>query len=172
MKEKLKVFFDLDETLIHTEFKSYDPRCKVISLSDGDYFFRIKPDAIDAINVACELVGRENVYILTVATRDYAKAILKISEFGIPFDRLFAREDLADCCVNTSFGASTTLPHVDFEKTRNILIDNLPAIGNFHKVAFLNMDTDDYMNVRDYFGVDFPGDEFASNVSDFISERL
>jgi len=172
--KNIRVFFDLDETLIHTEVHSYDDRCEKIELYDGDYHFRIKPDALDAIRGAMELVGKENVFILTIATRAYAEAILKIAKFGIPMDRVFAREDIANQSVSTGYCATSIVPHKDLCDTRNILIDNRKSGENYEKIAFLdmNMKVSNYMKVRDYFGVDFPGDSFADDVIEFINERV
>ena len=69
------IFFDLDETLLHTVFKK--PKQKHFEFSFGNetqkYYVIIRPCATELIEFARKLVGSERVFILTSSAEDYAK---------------------------------------------------------------------------------------------------
>lgn len=170
-----KIFFDLDECLIHTELR--EPTQKHISfcLDDygGTYYSIVRPCAKRLIEFARNLIGAENVFILTAAIKPYACEINRLAEFGFPEDQILSREDINNHYFATAYGGGSILAsqhaHVD-----NVLIDNLEGRYNQDKVSFIgiwrSLDTN-YLKIRDYYGVNFPDDPFEENVMNFLEER-
>lgn len=89
--------------------------------------------ADDLIKFSRDIVGSDNVYILTAASRDYINLCNKKLELGFDPDKnIFSREDMN--AVNKS---------PVFIDSYNILVDDLPYrehLGKIsHKAEFLNM---------------------------------
>lgn len=86
----------------------------------------------DLIKFSRELVGHDNVYILTASVGDYIRWCNVKLELGFdPNSNIFSREDIQSIKTNPKF--------VD---THNILVDNLPYFehckGGYTKCQFLN----------------------------------
>jgi len=165
---------DLDETLIFSDI--HEPNQKHIRFaleSGGIYYTIVRPCAKKLIEYARTLVGKENVFILTSATKDYAKEINRLAEFGFPDTHIISREDLALHSWPTAYGGSSTTAS-RFSHLDNVLIDNLDPRYNSDKISFLgiwpSVDTN-YLQVKDYYGVNFPDDLFEQQVIEFLDER-
>jgi hypothetical protein len=149
-KENTNIFLDLDETLIFSiyssanshdhnldRYKKYNP-----VIAHDPYVTLIRPIANDIIQFCRELVGIDNVYILTAATYEYACDICRVAGFGISYDKIFSREDF----------------HYDvpkFKNKNNILIDNetyeYHLEGERNKVKFLhNLPKNKFVEIRDF----------------------
>lgn len=140
-----KIFWDLDETLIHTELSKASAEYKKFTLIDGNYYAVLRPNALEAVNYTRSKYGEENVYMLTVATFEYAISLNRDTMFDLGFahNQIFAREDLDFTSV------------LSFANKHNVLIDNLPHYSNYKKTKFIGIteaiDTQ-YVNVPNYYG--------------------
>lgn len=174
-----KIFWDIDETLIHTSI--YDPKQEHVQFSlvgDGHvYHTIIRPCSHDLIKFSRELVGKENVHILTTATRDYAEKVNELAGWGFDPKDIFAREDqdAARLFISTAYGGGyyETIPH-KYANPNNVLIDNLPRRQNEGKIDFIGIgetQETNYLKIYDYYGVNFPDDFFEEDVKNFLTER-
>lgn len=173
-----KIFWDIDETLIHTLLD--DPKQDHVAFSLGDsytYYTIIRPCSHELIRFSRELVGEENVHILTTATRDYAEKVNELAGWGFDPNDIFAREDqeASMVWVSTAYGGryGSIIPH-EYANPNNVLIDNLPRRQNEGKIQFIGIqktqDTN-YLKIDDYYGVNFPEDPFEEDVKEFLIER-
>ena len=93
-----RIFQDLDECILHTVFSTHSHETYVEFTLPNDhnvYKTFIRPCANDLFKYYNSIVGKENVYILTAATRDYAETLNKLGQFGLDTDHIFAREDIS-----------------------------------------------------------------------------
>lgn len=169
-----RIFWDIDETLIHTLVNREEENTKHFILPDSaiNYYTIIRPCSNDLIEFSRNLVGKENVYILTTATRDYAERVNELAEWDFPVDQIIPREDIQDYTVSVAWGYSyenQTMRHPLADKN-NVLIDNLIFRHNEKKVSLIGIDRDRYLNVRDYYGVNFPDDTFEEDVKNFLTK--
>lgn len=175
MKKERKFFWDVDETLIHTETRPFPENTHGFALEDSEYFTAIRPEAMKAIEFTREVFGAENVFILSTATRDYLLEINRLGGWGFAEDHILSRKDLHDNSFHlpTAYGSSTqeTLPHKVLAHESNLLVDNLPVRGNGMKVNFLGIAKTfktNYLQVPDYYGVNFPNNGFLESIEEFI----
>ena len=175
-----KIFWDIDETLIHTSFHEPDQKHISFALEDdlSMYYTIIRPCSNRLIEFSRELVGADNVHILTTATRDYAQEVNRQAGWGFKNEDIFTREDLEyhttklAIAIYGGFNESTD-PHIYAHKN-NVLIDNLPPRENWRKVSFIGIPNNyhtNYLHVRDYYGVDYPDDLFEADVKKFLTQR-
>jgi hypothetical protein len=169
------LMLDIDETLIHTALS--DPKQKHIrfALEDGGvYYTMVRPCAKRLIDFSRELVGAENVYILTAATKEYACEINRLAEWGFPENQILAREDLSNHYYSTAYGGGATVAS-KYASLDNVLIDDLDPRYNSDKISFLgiwrSLDTN-YLQVQPYYGTNFPNDPFEENAIKFLEGRL
>lgn len=170
-----KIFWDIDETLIHTLMS--DPKQEHVQLvfDDHTYYTIIRPVSHELIQFSRNLVGKENVHILTTATRDYAEQVNALAGWGFDNADIFTREDQAAArvWVATAYGGGygATTPH-EYANPNNVLIDNLPPRENQGKIQFIGIsDTykTNYLKIDDYYGVDFPDNSFEEDVKTFLT---
>ena len=142
----MKLFWDLDETMVHSMYANnekhadelvdlYGEHWKGVKYKirhDGWYVSLLRNSTKRLLEFSRELLGPENVFILTAGTFDYVLAVNH--NVGLGFDpntNIFSREDVARQEVCPKF--------VD---TFNVLIDNedyfYHAFGDRCKVKFLN----------------------------------
>lgn len=168
-----RIFFDLDECLLHSEYGGRKPEQECFSFADDEYPDRFyhtifNPLSYPVLDHARKLVGADSVYVLTSSIRWYAQKVCAAGNFGFRPEQIFTREDLHEHRVAGAYGASIQIPH-PLAHANNVLIDNLPPRYNQDKMSFLGMmNSLRYIQVRDYYGVNFPDDCFA----DDIIERL
>lgn len=167
-----KVFWDIDSTLIFSDFAKPEQEHILFQLDNGqhDYFTIIRPCAKRLIEFSRQLVGEENVFILTTSTRDYARKINELALFGFNNDQIFSREDIARQTVHQAYGGYATMPHEHAHK-ENVLIDDLPSRYNENKIAFIGIGptaATKYLEIRPYYGANFPNDSFEQQVKDFL----
>jgi FMN phosphatase YigB (HAD superfamily) len=160
------IFFDLDETLAFMD--SSDPKQEhyPFTTEHGETYYAIlRPKAKEVIAFARALVGIENVYILTAATKDYACNANRVLDLGFPEAHIFAREDVRAHRAQIGYGYGI-LPHGTLAYKNNILIDNLPPRENTEKIDFLGMHNwqDTYIKVPDYYGANYSGYDFEEHV--------
>lgn len=165
------IFWDIDETLIHTLIRVPDQNHISFFLEDGGVYYTIfRPCAKSLIDFSRDLVGKDNVYILTSSTTDYANEINRLGEFGFERDHIIAREDISNHRFNSAYGASHVIAHALSDRN-NVLIDNLAWRHNMDKMDLIGITEDRYFKIRDYYGVDFPSDTFESDVINFLNNK-
>jgi hypothetical protein len=168
-----RVFWDIDETLIHTEMRPFEEGWNDVEFKlDGDsYYTKIRPCSTDLVTFSRNLVGAENVYILTTSTRDYAREINRIAGWDFAHDHIFSREDLHEHRYTTAYGGYTTMENKSISSPNNVIIDNLPTRENWNKMAFIGIDSERYFKVPDYWGADFPDDKFLiEDIKEFLTK--
>jgi hypothetical protein len=147
--ETINIFVDLDETLIHTlgmvpftknggyielheiEFKKPEPNEKYadtpvsIVLDKEVYDVVLRPGA-NYLLFRLREIG--HVYMLTRATKDYARVMNKAFNFGFDEDKIFDREYVKDWKYKT--------PKVKITTGKSVLIDDLRSSDNLEKIFF------------------------------------
>lgn len=141
-----KLFWDLDETLVHSMYANNEEHADQLIDMYGEHWkgvkFEIRHDGWFVsflrnstqrlLEFSRELLGKENVYILSAGSCDYVLWANTKIELGFdPNTNIFTRED---------FTYTETSPK--FKDTFNVLIDNenyfYHALGERGKVKFLN----------------------------------
>lgn len=159
-----RVYWDLDETLIHTHDEDYIKHDFEFDLDSGgwggsySYKTKIRPGAQEVIDYSRSLVGAENVWILTASIIDYATIINHMAGFGFRPDQIIAREH------QKNHLESKWHRHPD-----NVLIDNLRPFENTGKMGFIGIDKDNYLRVKDYYGIDFSDSSFVNDCIKFLN---
>lgn len=170
-----RIYWDIDETIIHTMMRPPNQTHTAFSLEDGMYYTMIRPCSKELIEFSRELVGEDNVHILTAATRDYAIEINRIGGWNFKPENIFAREDTKQHTLYrpTIYGGSLyeVFPH-SFAHKDNVLIDNLPPRENDLKTSFIGINpTTNYLMVHDYYGVNNIEHDFIKQVKDFLIKK-
>ena len=168
------IYWDIDETLVHSSRKDPNQDHLQIDFPNDRYYTIVRPCAQRIIDFSRDLVGRENVFILTAATTDYVRAINEKAGWGFPDEQIFAREDQEKYSHRGAYGGTQ---YVDSPQAHpdNVLIDNLPPRYNESKIAFLGIWRTchaNYLQVREYWGVNFPDNPFEVDVKEFLIERF
>ena len=142
--KRINVFVDLGETLIHTigmapyagketfELKGQEP--------DPEVEYADKPVKVKIDKEICYVVLRPganyllyrlreigHVYMLTRASKSYAKAMNKAFNFGFDEDRIFDKE----------YVKNWKYKNPKIPKGDNVLIDDLDSYDNFEKINFI-----------------------------------
>ena len=131
----------------------------------------IRPCAKRLFEYYNSVVGKENVYILTTATRDYAESLNRLGEFGLDNDHIFTREDIQQYSISFGYGGEGTLPMPIADKD-NVLIDNLPPRHNYNKMDMMGIVTKNYHQTPEYYGNNLNDEGFYEDVVKFIKDRL
>lgn len=165
-----RVFWDIDETLIHTETRCFGEGFGDVPFVIGGstYYTKIRPCSMQLVEFSRQLVGHANVYILTTATREYAREVNRLAGWNFPHSHIFAREDLHEHRYSMAYGGYTTVANREVSSRNNVLIDNLPARENWNKMSFIGIAQDRYLKIDDYYGVDFPNCTFIEDVEQFL----
>jgi hypothetical protein len=131
----------------------------------------IRPCAKALFEYYNSVVGKENVYILTTATRDYAETLNRLGEFGLDNDHIYTREDIQQYSISHGYGGEGTLPMPIADKD-NVLIDNLPPRYNYNKMDMMGIVTKNYHQTPEYYGSNFHEQDFLDDIKEFIKQRL
>jgi hypothetical protein len=169
-----RIFWDIDETLIHTSVAPFEEGVKykhfVLPDDPINYYTIIRPCSKSLIEFSRELVGKENVYILTTSTHDYANEINRLAGWEFDTNNILTREVINEYRYATAYGASTSLPHKLADKN-NVLIDNLPPRYNENKMILIGINSDRYLQIRDYYGVDYSDETFEKDCKEFLKSK-
>lgn len=168
-----KIFLDADETLLHTVF--YDPNQEHIRfhLEGKSYYTIIRPCTQRLIDLCRELVGKDNVYILTAAMKDYITTINEKAGWDFDAEHLIPREEIERHCYPAAYGGTAYIEKEGIAHKDNVLIDNLPYRQNMGKVNLIGILEDRYLHVRDYYGVNGrDNDTFENDVMNFLKEKM
>jgi len=167
-----RIFWDIDETLIFTSVNNKPAQECSSFMMDADlnhYYTIIRPCAKSLIDFSRSLVGQDKVHILTSSSKEYAQEINRIGDFGFDKEDIFSREDVDSHTMFTAYGGVAYNPHI-YASKNNVLIDNLPIDYNQSKIDFIGIfkSSDNYLNVKNYYGVNYPDDAFERDVKDFL----
>jgi hypothetical protein len=173
----MKLFWDIDETLIHTKLNPFRPEwdCDLFEIDGYVHYTRIRPCARDLIEYSRSLFGDDNVYILTAATHQYAREINRLADWGFTSEQIFAREIMEQYTLRSSGGWGAervqVKPHA-LAHPDNILIDNLPPEWNEEKTSFMLINPKtNYLKVEDYVGDNTDEDIFRDTVKHFLAQK-
>ena len=171
-----RIFQDLDECILHTLVnKMPHDHEKYVEFVLGEdmhtYRTLIRPCAKTLFEYYNSIVGKENVYILTTATRDYAETLNQLGEFGLDNDHIYTREDIQQYSISHGYGGEGTLPMPIADKD-NVLIDNLPPRYNCNKMDMMGIVTKNYHQTPEYYGSNFHEQDFVDDIKKFIKQRL
>lgn len=156
------IFVDLDETLIHTFIAFYGETptkdAVQVPLDGAKYDVALREGAHTFLERLRKL---GNVYILTAATRDYARAMNKHFNFGFNEADIYSREDV-------QYGQA--VPEY-FKGGKVYLFDNLPRKENRPKIDFLRplgevtyVQVEEFLNNRNHRWTENVIDQLVSNV--------
>jgi hypothetical protein len=169
-----KIFIDLDECILHTLLRNPKQEHIRFTLEDDEntYYTIIRPCAQKLIDLSRELVGKDNVYILTTSTTDYANTINEKAGWGFERDHIIAREEINRHLIPTAYGGSAYIEKEGIAHKDNVLIDNLPYEENVGKVKLIGILEDRYLKVRDYYGVNGTEDWLEEDAVEFLKEKM
>jgi len=168
-----KIFWDIDETLIHTTTSTFAlKKAKHISFKlkndRYDYGTIIRESAQQVIDYTREVVGFDNVYILTAATAEYANKINELAGWGFHENNIIAREIIAQHALSYEYKDENYCNNLANEN--NVLIDNLRYRDNYDKTNLIGIDEDRYLKVFDFYGAEYEKEDFPSIVRAFIEK--
>lgn len=172
-----KIFWDIDETLIHTihaanKRQVWTPFTFEHDDQTHNMFVRIRPCALELINFSRELVGEDNVHILTTSIFEYAQAISKLGGWGFKDSDIFARGIIEKHTIKmpVMYGYETYTAKHEYANKNNVLIDNLPAQNNMSKVSMMDISLPNgYLHVQDYYGCDEDDEAFKEQAKQFLT---
>jgi hypothetical protein len=168
-----RIFQDLDECILHTTVNNDPNQTHVEFTLSGDsnaYRTIIRPCAKKLFAYYNNLVGKENVYILTAATLDYAETLNRLGEFGLDGANIFAREDIEQYNISFGYGGEGTM-RIPIADKDNVLIDNLPFRYNYNKINMMGIVTKNYYQTPEYYGNNLHDQDFFENIKEFLKER-
>lgn len=175
-----RLFLDFDNTMAHSLYANNETHADQLLYDYGEHWygvkFRIGGDGWlvsfkrnwtdDLLNFSRNLVGNDNVYILTTGTLDYIRWCNVKLELGFdPNTNISGREDI-----------SYRDTHPKFIDSHNVLVDDLSysdhASGTRGKVKFLNnISKDQYLQVQP-FTVWSDGIEGEKEYFDLLKDRI
>lgn len=166
------IALDLDECLLHSMIDPPDQSHICIKTpSFGTHYTIFRPCAKGVIDYCRQLVGVENVFVLTTSAKEYAEEINRQAKWGFPKEQIFSREDLKMHSWQTAYGGSAMHP-CKFANRDNVLIDNLPPNYNFDKIDFWGIDLTRYLQVPEYYGANHRDAHFKKQVISFLSDMM
>jgi FMN phosphatase YigB (HAD superfamily) len=158
------IFVDLDETLIHCDPWSVEPRKgdKEITLDGKDaYRALLRPGALELLKALREIAP---CYILTAATQDYAEGWNREFDLGFQKEDIYSRHAIA----RREFEESK------FPPGQTYLIDNLPRHENRSKIEFLREidSVPKYFNIKPYYSYETQNltVEMIQEIVDFVNQ--
>lgn len=177
------IFLDYDNTLGHSMHADNEKHADDLLYNYSEHFIADKfemygygwhvtfrrPWANDLIAFCKQLVGPENVYILTAGLQDYIYwCNVKLNLGFDPNSKIFGREDI-----------HKYQPHSKFIDTFNVLVDDLPYRKHLYgagKVKFLNnLPKTQYIKVRPFTIWEEPiggDDEYFNEIASDILNSL
>lgn len=146
MIDNKKLFLDFDNTLAHSLYANDEKHADQLLYDYGEHWYGVKFEirhngwfvsftrnwTNDLLEFSRNLVGNDNVFILTTGTLDYIRwCNVKLGLGFDPNTNIFGREDI-----------SYQDTHPKFVDSHNVLVDDLSysdhALGSRGKVKFLN----------------------------------
>ena len=174
-----KIFWDIDETLIHSRLnKTKGQVWTSFSFKHDNQVHnmvtRIRPCALELINFSRDLVGEDNVHILTTSVFPYAQAISKLGGWGFKDKDIFARDTIDHYTIKmpAMYGYDKYTSKHEYANKNNVLIDNLHPETNMSKICLMDVSLPNgYLHVKDYYGLDDSDEQFKEQVKHFLTSR-
>lgn len=161
-----KIFWDLDETLLHTFFNEPNDLPSFGFELDHDWYYTvIRPRAQEILQFSRELVGAENVLALTASTRDYAETVNEKGALGFLPDQIYPREFIQNWYYNDPDAKKL------LQNPNNVLIDNLRTRENVRKMDITGISEENYFWVTPEFSGDENDPEFVEKVKAWLTEK-
>lgn len=172
----MKIFWDIDETLIHSRTYIHKKLQHdiVVDVYDELYYTCVRPCSKSVVEYSRELCGAENVYILTAAAELYAQRISKKAGWGFAEDHIIGRETMErySIKIRSLYGSSTIVSEHPLAHPDNVLIDNLLPAYNNEKTTLMRINPKtNYHKVDDYLGYNLEEDIFRDNIKHFLKTR-
>jgi hypothetical protein len=164
-----KICWDLDDSLakIVQEEPNYPHIHFQCGLDLNNHYGLIRPSSYSVINYARNLIGDDNVFLFTKSTKEYAREVNRIAEWGFKEENILARKDYFDFQDEQIRNPEYRHP---LANKCNILVDNLPFWSNFTKTSLLGISEDRYLQIVDFTGKrDDPN--FEEQVIEFLKEK-
>lgn len=146
----LPIFIDLDETLIHTS----DPLEKrasdsvEVTVGNQKMFSSLRKNTVVLLE---KLRSRGQLYLITIASHEYAQEMNRVFNLGFPEHRIFSRMHIAN----------KQTP--DISSAKVFLLDNLSRRENRLKIEFLRQISSNII----YFQIK----GFLNNIYDDLSKE-
>lgn len=167
-----RIFWDNDQTLSHSMDDDPEQECIELIFNCGEFYYTvIRPSAIKVLEFSRNLVGNNNVYMLTSAIRDHAEQVNEKGGFGFANDHILTREDMNKNQFNGAYGSVHCYSNPDIADDKNVLIDNLPSHYNTQKMQYIGINYTRYLKVDDYYGVNNHEKEFFDDVTNFLLQK-
>jgi hypothetical protein len=193
------IFWDIDETLIHSYYKN-ENNAKAynqtptfeFSLADGSYCTFIRDNADEVVEYSRSVVGKDNVFILTRATHDYALEINKNTGWDFSEKNIIARENIylhnrimRGFRSGWHLDADHNLTEIELDSSKtskfienlknfeNILIDDLAYPFNEEKYSLLGIEREQYLKIEGFYGININSvnQNFEKMVKEFIDNH-
>ena len=171
-----RIFQDIDECILHT-FCNEEPGGGIkffeFNLENDPHIYRtvFRPCVNELFEYYNSVVGKDNVYILTASTREYAQTLNKLGKFGLDNDHIITREDISKRTYSVGWGRDNCTIQHKLANKDNVLIDNLPYRYNSSKTNMMQISPKNYYNTIDYYGVEYAEESFLEDIKKFIEER-
>lgn len=174
---KMKLFWDIDETLIHTRKYLHKQYTHDFEIGKGDesYFVCVRPCAKQVIDYSREVFGADNVYILTTSVEWYARSINKKANWGFDNSQIISREIIHKYSIKipSLYGSETLVTQHPLANKNNLLIDNLRPEHNREKTSLMLINPQkNYLTVEDYYGNNLDDDIFRDTVIHFMDDAI
>lgn len=167
-----RIFWDNDQCLSHSMYEDPNQENVIISYDCGEFYYAIiRPSAIKVLEFSRNLVGNDNVYMLTSAIREHAEKINEKGGFGFTHDYILTREDMDKNQFYGAYGAIHSYSNPNIADENNVLIDNLPSHYNTQKMQYIGINNSRYLKVDDYYGVNNREKEFFEDVTEFLLQK-
>jgi hypothetical protein len=173
----MKLFWDIDETLIHSRTYIHEKykHTIIVDVYDELYYTCVRPCAKYVIDYSREVFGADNVYILTAAAELYAQRINKQAGWGFPDSYIIGRETTERYCIKmpSLYGSQTLVTEHPLANKNNLLIDNLRPEWNTEKTSLMLINPQkNYLTVEEYRGNNLDDDIFRDTVIHFMDDAI
>jgi len=174
----MKLFWDIDETLIHSRAHIHDKYKHTFTVDVYDdelYYTCVRPCAKQVIEYSREVFGADNVYILTAAAELYAQRINKKAGWNFTEDHIIGRETIERYSIKipSLYGSDIFVSEHPLANKNNLLIDNLFPPFNHEKTSLMLINPQkNYLTVEDYIGNNLDDDIFRDKVKHFMDNAL
>ena len=172
----MKIFWDIDETLIHSRTYIHKKLQHdiVVDVYDQLFYTCVRPCSKSVVEYSRELFGAENVYILTAAAELYAQRINMLAGWNFAEDHIIGRETTERYSIKipSLYGSDTLITEHPLAHPDNVLIDNLMPEWNNEKTTLMRINPKtNYLKVEDYMGYNEDDEIFRDTVKHFLKTQ-
>ena len=162
------IFFDLDGTLTYTNvYPPEDPDLVFGEFGRELVHYAVKrPKVDDILAFTRDLVGVDEVFILTNASRYYAECVNRCCGLGFESHNIYTAEEIE----KRSPKIKSRIPNTCLADFSHILIDDMDPYWNSSKMIYLGIDKHRYLTIPPFDGTT-KEDGFEKVVMDFLTEK-